>query len=84
MFLIIFFIPTYPFSIKSNIVVPTRVRFKIERNDKNEITSSKFIKEMWIETKNGSSVDFEVAKDPEISKYKADEIAIRTIYTLSF
>ena len=58
--------------------------FKIERNDKNEITSAKFIKEMWIETKNGSSVDFEVAKDPEISKYKADEIAIRTIYTVSF
>jgi hypothetical protein len=58
--------------------------FKIERNDKNEITSAKFIKEMWIETKNGSSVDFEVAKDPEISKYKADEIAIKTIYTVTF
>jgi hypothetical protein len=58
--------------------------FKIERNDKNEITSAKFIKEMWIETKNGSSVDFEVAKDPEISKYKADEISIRTIYTITF
>lgn len=58
--------------------------FKIERNDKNEITSAKFIKEMWIETKNGSSVDFEVAKDSEISKYKADEISIKTIYTLTF
>jgi hypothetical protein len=58
--------------------------FKIERSDKNEITSAKFIKEMWIETKNGSSVDFEVAKDPEISKYKADEISIRTIYTVTF
>jgi hypothetical protein len=58
--------------------------FKIERNDKNEIISAKFIKEMWIETKNGSSVDFEVAKDSEISKYKADEISIRTIYTVTF
>ena len=58
--------------------------FQIERNDKNEITSAKFIKEMWIETKNGSSVDFEVAKDSEISKYKADEISIRTIYTVTF
>ena len=58
--------------------------FKIERNDKNEITSAKFIKEMWIETKNGSSVDFEVAKDPEISKYKADEITIRAIHTITF
>jgi hypothetical protein len=58
--------------------------FFIERNDKNEITSAKFIKEMWIETKNGSSVDFEVAKDPTISKYKADEISIKTIYTVTF
>lgn len=58
--------------------------FKVERNDKNEITSAKFIKELWIETKNGSSVDFEVAKDSEISKFKSDEIAIRTIYTVTF
>jgi hypothetical protein len=58
--------------------------FKIERNDKNEITSAKFIKELWIETKNGSSVDFEVAKDKDISKYEANEIAIRTIYTVAF
>ena len=58
--------------------------FKIERNNKNDITSAKFIKEMWIETKNGSSVDFEVAKDPEISKYKADEITIRAIHTITF
>jgi hypothetical protein len=58
--------------------------FKIERNDENEITSAKFIKELWIETKNGSSVDFEVAKDKDISKYEANEIAIRTIYTVTF
>lgn len=58
--------------------------FKIERNNRNEITSAKFIKEMWIEIKNDSSVDFEVAKDPEIRKYNADEISIRTIYTIRF
>lgn len=58
--------------------------FKIERNDKNEIISAKFIKELWIETKNGSSVDFEVAKDKDICQYSADEISIRTIYTVSF
>ena len=58
--------------------------FKIERNDKNEIISAKFIKELWIETKNGSSVDFEVAKDKDISKYEANEISIRTIYTVTF
>jgi hypothetical protein len=58
--------------------------FKIERNDKNEIISAKFIKELWIETKNGSSIDFEVAKDKDISKYEANEISIRTIYTVTF
>jgi hypothetical protein len=58
--------------------------FKVERNDKNEITSAKFIKEMWIETKNGSSVDFEVAKDKDISQYSSDEIVIKTIYTVTF
>jgi hypothetical protein len=82
-----------PYSIASTITISNNMNrvnnqfvaiFKIERNDKNEITSAKFIKEMWIETKNGSSVDFEVAKDAEISKYKADEISIRTIYTITF
>ncbi len=58
--------------------------FKIERNDKNEITSAKFIKELWIETKNGSSVDFEVAKDKDISKYEANEISIRTLHSITF
>ena len=58
--------------------------FKIERNDKNEITSAKFIKELWIETKNGSSVDFEVAKDKDISQYNANDISIKTIYTVTF
>ena len=58
--------------------------FHIDRNDKNEIISAKFIKELWIETKNGSSVDFEVAKDKDISKYEANEISIRTIYTVTF
>ena len=79
--------PLSPLTLSNNmnkVKVNQVVIFKIERNDKNEITSAKFIKEMWIETKNGSSVDFEVAKDPEISKYKADEISIRTIYTMTF
>jgi len=58
--------------------------FKVDRNDKNEITSAKFIKGLWIETKNGSSVDFEVAKDKDISQYNSDEIVIKTISTVTF
>lgn len=58
--------------------------FKIERNNKNEIISAKFIKEMWIETKNEMSIDFEVAKHPDINKYSSDEIAIKVIHTVNF
>lgn len=86
-------VTTLPFSVSSSLTLSNNMNrvnnqfvaiFKIERNDKNEIISAKFLKEMWIETKNGSSVDFEVAKDSEISKYKAEEISIRTITTVIF
>ena len=56
--------------------------FKITRDENQKITSSKFIKELWIESKNGSSIDFEVAKDPEISKFEANEIIIKVINTV--
>jgi hypothetical protein len=58
--------------------------FKITRNEDNEITSAEFIKEMWVETKNGSSVDFEVARDTELGKYKASDLAIKILQTLTF
>ena len=66
-------------------VTQTKVAvFEIIRNEKNEITDTKFIKELWVQTKNGSSLDFQVAKDAEISKYDPQSISIRIIYTLSF
>jgi hypothetical protein len=66
-------------------VTQTKVAvFELIRNEKNEITDTKFIKELWVQTKNGSSLDFQVAKDAEISKYDPQSISIRTIYTLSF
>jgi maltoporin len=58
--------------------------FELIRNEKNEITDTKFIKELWVQTKNGSSLDFQVAKDAEISKYDPQSISIRSIYTLNF
>jgi hypothetical protein len=57
--------------------------FTIKRNDKNEVVSSKFVKELWVEIKNGASLDLAVAKelkgdfDPEIT-------VVREIYTVSF
>jgi len=58
--------------------------FKIARNEDNEITSAEFIKEMWVKTKNGSSVDFVVARDTELGIYKASDLAIKTLQTLTF
>ena len=57
--------------------------FKVTRDENQKITSSKFIKELWIESKNGSSIDFEVAKDTEISKFEANEIIIKVIHTFT-
>ena len=66
-------------------VTQTKVAvFEVIRNDKNEITDTKFIKELWVQTKNSSSLDLQVAKDAEISKYDPQSISIRTIYSLSF
>lgn len=58
--------------------------FKIARNEDNEITSAEFLTEMWVETKNGSSVDFEVARNTELSKYNASDLAIKTLQTFTF
>ena len=72
-------------TIQMNKVQQSKVAvFKITRNEDNEITSAEFIKEMWVETKNGSSVDFEVARDTELGKYKASDLAIKTLQTLTF
>jgi nuclear transport factor 2 (NTF2) superfamily protein len=66
-------------------VTQTKVAvFELIRNEKNEITDTKFIKELWVQTKNGSSLDFQVAKDAEIAKYDPQSISIRSIYTLNF
>ena len=62
--------PSTSFYIDTNIK-PTQNKvavFKVTRNDKNEITSTEFIKEMWVETKNNQSVDFAVARDKDLAK----------------
>jgi hypothetical protein len=56
--------------------------FKVTRNKHNEIKSSEFIIEMWIENKPGVSIDFAVAKKLD-NKYEADEIVIKQIFTVS-
>lgn len=56
--------------------------FQVERNKHNEIKSSTFIDQFWIEKKPGISIDFAVAKKLD-GKYEADEIVIKEIYTIT-
>ena len=72
-------------SINQNAIMQNKVAvFKVTRNDENKITSAEFIKELWVQTKNGQSVEFEVARDKDLAKYKAEDLSIRTIYTVTF
>ena len=72
-------------SINQNAIMQNKVTvFKVTRNDENEITSTEFIKELWVQTKNGQSVEFEVARDKDLPKYKAEDLSIKTIYTVTF
>jgi hypothetical protein len=75
--------PTLTFN-NNNIMQNKVAVFKVTRDENQKITSTKFIKELWIESKNGSSIDFEVAKDSEISKFEANEIVIRNVYSVTF
>ena len=72
-------------SINQKVIMQNKVAvFKVTRNDENEITSTEFIKEMWVQTKNGQSVEFEIARDKDLAKYKAEDLYIRTITTITF
>jgi hypothetical protein len=72
-------------SINQNAIMQSKVTvFKVTRNDENEITSTEFLKELWVQTKNGQSVDFIVARDKDLAKYKAEDLSIRTMTTVTF
>lgn len=57
--------------------------FTIERNDKNEVVSSKFVKELWVEIKNGASLDLVVAKELK-GDFDPETTVIKEITTVSF
>jgi hypothetical protein len=58
--------------------------FHVIRDEDEKIIKTKFIKELWVETKNGQSVDFQVARDKDLAEYDASELVIKTISTVSF
>jgi hypothetical protein len=57
--------------------------FTIERNDKNEVISSKFVKELWVEIKNGASLDLAVGKELK-GDYDPETTVIKEIFTVTF
>ena len=58
--------------------------FKVTRDEDDKIIKTEFIKELWVETKNGQSVDFQVARDKDLADYEMSDLSIRTIYTVTF
>ena len=57
--------------------------FTVKRNDKNEIISSEFIKEFWVEQKNGGSIVLAASKQLD-KDFDPDTTVIREILTVSF
>ncbi len=54
--------------------------FQIVRDEDDKIIKTEFIKELWVETKNGQSVDFQVARDKDLADYEMSDLSIRTIH----
>jgi len=72
--------------INSNNMTTKQVKaavFTIERNDKNQVISSKFVKELWVEVKNGASLDLTVAKELK-GDFDPETTVVREILTVTF
>ncbi len=74
-------------NLTQNNMRPTQVKvavFTITRDeDTNEINSTKFVKELWVEQKNGASIDLIVAKHLD-ENFDPETIVIKTLSTVSF
>jgi hypothetical protein len=57
--------------------------FTVERNDKNQVVSSTFIKELWVEIKNGASLELTVAKQLD-KDFDPSTTIIKEIYSVTF
>jgi hypothetical protein len=74
-------------NLTQNNMKPTQVKvavFTITRDqDTNEINSSKFLKEFWVEQKNGVSIDLVVAKHLD-KDFDPETTIIKVLSTVSF
>jgi hypothetical protein len=58
--------------------------FTITRDvDINEIISTKFVKELWVERKNGTSIDLIVAKQLDVD-FDPETTIIKELFTINF
>lgn len=57
--------------------------FEVTRDEKGKITSSKFLKELWVEKKNGTSIDLVVAKQLD-KDFNPENIIVKEIIAVSF
>ena len=57
--------------------------FTVERNEDNKVTSSTFVKELWVEVKNGASLELSVAKHLD-KDFDPENTIIKEIYSVSF
>jgi hypothetical protein len=58
--------------------------FTITRDvDTNEITSTKFVKELWVEKKNGASIDLIVAKQLD-ADFDPETTVVKELFTINF
>ena len=68
----------------NNMVRQTKVAvFTVERNEDNKIVSTTFIKELWVELKNETSLDLAVAKQLD-KDYDPANTVIKQIYSVTF
>ena len=74
-------------NLTQNNMRPTQVKvavFTITRDeDTNEINSSKFVKELWVEQKNGASIDLIVAKHLD-ENFDPETTVIKVITSVNF
>jgi hypothetical protein len=57
--------------------------FTVERNEDNKVTSSKFVKELWVEVKNGASLELSVAKQLD-KDFDPSTVVIKEITSFTF
>ena len=57
--------------------------FTVERNKDNKVISSTFVKELWVEIKNGASLELSVAKQLD-KDFDPSTTVIREIYSVTF